>query len=480
MVQSNVMHPRVTRWRSVASRGAGASGAVSLPGRLVAIHPATLLGAVWLFALGFWLIAPQSVIDESATGHRTESMRALAYFAACMAAFVLTAVVAGMVLGAGRRPRQEPARTEDRRTGALRRAAAIISLTAIGGGALWFLRASLLVGSPVALLTEYTSAGSGVRLKDEVVNPAELAPFTTMVHLSAGAAALLVYIRQTHGWRTTERLLFLGVVVVTILRATLFAERLAAMAVVSAGVVAYVFCTPRLDAARVLRWTLLAAAAFWLAWATGEFFRSWRDTRAPGESTAFTAGNFLSSWSYSSVRLGAYAYTAIDNGIIIVDQWPTQVFPRETSPPLASAGFPNVGVDPPNLFDSTLDPQFTGTTLFGSFYMDAREFGIVLAALFGLFFGLAWKAAALGSPPGIVLYAATVQVILDSYRMNYLLNSPGLVAIGGAAVVFVMLHFPTPTERLRAAAIARTAGPRTAGLPPLSLAEPGIEAPRGP
>ena len=417
----------------------------SVPARLLMLHPAVLILAVWAVAVAFWATAPASVVEDSTVaGQRAASGHAIAYFAGCLGAFVLASVLAGVMAKRPASGAGPVAPLDHSPARALRQAALGISMAAVFGGFVWFLRAGMLVGGPIELLRAY-GGGSGVALKLEVVGPAQLAPVTTMVHLSPAAVGALLYYRQTRGWQRTERLLFAGLIAVTVVRATLFAERLAAMAVVSAGIVTVVICAQQLDGRRFLRWVVIGACVSWVAWTTGEFFRSFRDTRPPGQSTAFTPANYLSSWSYSSNRLGAYVFSAIDNGIIIVEEWPTQVFPRQTSGTLVAMGVPAAGTDAPDLFNSSLDPEFTGKTLFGSFFMDARDFGILLAALFGAFFGFAWRAAARGSVAGIVMYAATVQVVLDSYRMNYLLGTAGLVAIFGALTILAA----TETDKRR-------------------------------
>jgi len=88
----------------------------------------------------------------------------------------------------------------------------------------------------------------------------------------------------------------------------------------------------------------------------------------------------------------------------------------------------------------------------GAFYLDAREAAIVLALAYGIIFGLAWRAAALGSPAGIVLYAALSHVLLDSYRSAYLFDLQGVAGFAALALLLLFTSQRQLPERAAAGA----------------------------
>ena len=412
------------------------SEAVVHPGRrarIVAIHPAVLLVGVWAFAVPAWYFASANVLDASISGERAGSDHAFLFFSGCLAAFAAGALLAGLAWP-GRKPRGLVA-AEYPGMGLVAIASSGLVLV---GGAVWLLRIVIAVGSPRTLLDLFLSGYSVADLKYSVFIPAQLPPVTTLVHLAPAAASMLLVQRKLAGWKRTHWILMLGLVGLAIVRTLVLAERFAGLGLIASVCITLLLTADRLQPKRVLVVSVSAAALLWFAWSAGEFSRSWMDSR-DGDSTRFTASNFRASLSYSQDRLGAYLFTAINNGLIIVDKSPGQQFPANFAPVLARAGVPGLTgeIGAGDLYTNELSREFTGESMPGKFYLDARDLGIILAAVYGVIFGLAWRAASLASPAGIVLYAALSHVLIDSYRSAYLFDLQGVAGFAAAALVLI-------------------------------------------
>ncbi len=414
--------------------------------RRLALHPAVIFAAVWVVAVPAWAFASPDVLAGSISGARATSIRAFLFFAGCIVAFIGGAVFSGALPG-GRQSRP-PEHTGE----GLVIAARLIAAAAVLGGGLWLFRSSMRVGGPANLLHLFLTGYSIADLKVLVYTPSQFPPFTTMVHLSPAAASLLLYLRSQRGWHRVDRLLFIAVVAVGCFRGLLMAERLAMLGVLSAVVVTLLFTTRNLKPSRVALYAAGGIGLVWFVWSAGEFSRSWIDSGA-GDSSGITLSNFVSSLSYSQTRLGQYLFTAINNGVIIVNEWPGQSFPANFAPPLNSLGLPGLdgGAGAQDLYRSALSREFTGESMPGAFYLDAREFGFALALVYGVFFGLAWRSAVRLSPAGIVLYASTVMIILDSYRSAYLFSTQGIAGMAAAGLVYAALHAPARRAARRGA-----------------------------
>lgn len=413
----------------------------------VATHPVLALAVVWAVAVPAWALAGESVLEASIAGERASSVRAFLYFLGCLVGFAAGALIAGLAWPRGT---AQPLTLE--RYPGLPFAARAMALATLAGGIIWLARISLLVGSPFTVLELFLSGASVADLKSTVFIPAQLPPFTTLVHLTPAAASLLLVHRRVTGWGRLEWALMAGLVTLAGVRTFLMAERLAGLGLLTAICVTLLFTADRIAAKRVI--TTAAASLFilWFAWSAGEFSRSWMDSR-DGESARFTLANFRASLSYSQERLGAYLFTAVNNGVIIVDEWPGQSFPANFVPLLGRAG---VGgeVGASDLYNSDLSREFTGESMPGRFYLDAREYGVVLAAVYGVVFGLAWRAATLRSVAGIVLHAALFHVLLDSYRSAYLFDLQGAAAFAGAGIALLASARPHARSRTRQAPLA--------------------------
>lgn len=417
--------------------------------RMAMIHPAVILGGVWAMALPAWCFASDTVLAASISGQRAGSVRAFLFFGGCLAAFALGSLLAGMAWP-GRAPRKLVATEHP----GMNLVAVVCAVGVLAGGGIWLLRIVMAVGSPMVLLDLFLSGHSVADLKYSVFIPAQLPPFTTLVHLAPAAASMLLVQRKLGGWTRIHWLLMLGLVALAVVRTLVLAERFAGLGLMASVCITLLLTTEHLRPKRVVMVSASVAALLWFAWSAGEFSRSWMDSR-DGDSTRFTVSNFRASLSYSQDRLGAYLFTAINNGIIIVDEWPNQEFPANFAPVLARAGVPGLTgkVGAGDLYTNELSREFTGESMPGKFYLDARELGIILALAYGVVFGLAWRAAALASPAGIVLYAAIAHVLVDSYRSAYLFDLQGAAGFAGAALV--LLGASRLSSRRQAASLAR-------------------------
>lgn len=403
-------------------------------GRL--IHPVTVMAAVWAVAVPAWAFAGDQVLAASITGERAGSVHAFLYFAGCLAGFAVGALLGGIAW-----PRRRPAGIDPSNWPGMNGVAIACTLVVLFGGLVWLVRITQAAGSPLALVDLFVSGRSVINLKSEFYTPAELPPITTLVHLAPAAASMLLIQRRIRGWDRLHWLLMAGLVALSAVRTLVLAERLAGLAMLAAILTTLLLTSRQVPRRKVAVVSLASVGLLWLAWSAGEFARSWMDTR-DGNDKNLTLSNFVESMSYSQERLGAYLFTAINNGVIIVENWPGQEFPANFAPVLARAGVGSGQGGAGDLYNSELSREFTGESMPGRFYLDARDFGIALTVVYGLVFGLAWRAATLGSAAGIVLYASILPILLDSYRSAYLFDLPGVAGFGAAGAVLLASRLP--------------------------------------
>jgi hypothetical protein len=425
--------------------------------RFILLHPAVIMGAVWAVVVPAWWLAPDDVLATSISGDRAGSLRAGVFFSACLLMFIVGSVASGMLF----QSRAFRLVTAGTKAGGIGTAATVIAGLTLFGGIVWILRIALVVGGLPALMNVFLAGDSVAQLKSQVYTPAQLPPITTMVHLAPAAASiLLIHRRLSGGWSRFHLILFIGVLGITAIRTLALAERLAGLGVLSAIVLTLLLTSDALKVRRLLLAGIVSLGLLWFAWSAGEFSRSWMDSR-DGAEAEVSFENFKSSLSYSQMRLQAYLFTAINNGVIIVDEWPGQEFPSHFAP--ASGRVPGVASSSrvSDLYDARhLNREFTGLSMPGTFYLDAREMGVVLALMYGLIFGLVWRAASLGSIAGTMLYASIVQVLLDSYRSAYLFDIQGIAAF---AAVLAVLLLASPAPRKVSGGTAIKLGQRAAG-----------------
>ena len=414
-------------------RGAKPGG---LSPRLLLLHPAVIVATIWAIAAIAWYSAPEDVLATAVSGERAGSLRGAAFIAGVTAAVMAGSVAVSLGLRARTLPEPSP---EQRRRFA--QVATIVAVAAVAGGLVWLARITSLAGGPLGLWSLFSSGRSVVELKATVYTPAELPPLTTLVHLSPAAASMLLLRRRFEGWTSTSAFLLAALVLIAGVRTIVLAERLAGLGLLAAIAVTLILTAPQLPLRRIALWGAAGVAAVWVAWSAGEFSRSWIYSR-PGSSGEVSLANFTSSLSYSQTRLHAYLFTAINNGLIIIDEWERQEFPANFAPALGRAGLPGLpdGSASRRLYESDLSAEFTGESLSGKLFLDARELGVVLALAYGVAFGLAWRAAVAGSPAGVVLYAGLSIVLIDSYRTALLLDLQGLSAMAAAAMALVAWH----------------------------------------
>ena len=391
-------------------------------------HPSILALAVWAVAWAVWALASEEVLAASRVDSRAGSAAGFWVFATCVAALVAGGLAGSLLWPAGGRRQME--------TTSLTPLSRLLAAGTLFGGAVWLVRILVRVGGPGALLDLFLGGQSVADLKFAVFTPAQLPPITTMVHFAPAAASLLLVQRRAAGWTRLDVFLFVGLLALGGFRTLVLAERLAALGLGTSVAITWVFTAPAVSTRRLLAYAAAGAAALWFAWSAGEFSRSWLDSEGAG-SNPVSVSEFRESLDYSQTRLGAYVFTAVNNGLIIVDESPGQSFPANFVPAAGRLGLlerTNTNVD---LYESQLNREFTGESMPGQFYRDVRELAFVLALVCGLVFGIAWRLAWLNSAGGIVLYASTAQVLVDSYRSAYLFDIQGLA--GFAAFGLVLL-----------------------------------------
>jgi len=291
-------------------------------------------------------------------------------------------------------------------------------------------------GLSFGLLRDALSGSNGAiwNLKTTVLEP--VSGVTSWTQLGVILGPLLILKTRLTGKNQTR--LFISLLVVTLLRAIFFSERLALVEVIVATSVAYIFTAPKLPNFLLKPWKFLAV---WLS-------------AAAGYVTFFAATEFIRSWTFYSVvtqknifefsydRIIAYYATALNNGALYIRTNGLSWDPFA----LLQGNFGIAGLQEfivsssqgsasrfTNALWSSSDPEFSNVS---GIFITTSSLGILGSWLFWLLIAAAiiavFRMSTAGSLTAIVLYSVTAVGILELDRLFYFGQSriiPELIAI---------------------------------------------------
>ncbi len=294
--------------------------------------------------------------------------------------------------------------------------------------------------------------GERDNLRDEL---STLPGVTTLTQCGI-AFVVLVTVKRFSGGEGAARWERAGVVLVillAVLRAFLWSERLAVIEVlVPMGVTAAAFYRFRSAQGSRLATVLpiVGPILLYFVFTGTEYFRSWR----------FYQDYYDSIWQFTYERLMTYYAVATNSGIGLLEEsrnWPQYtgrfVFDWAwTMPKLGHILNDTLG-NVRNDFDSFLrgygDLEFNNPSGLFPIVYDIGYFGSAMYFfLVGLAVGLARRSFALKRPFGVVFYPFCVLFILELLRFNYLASSRFVPAAGSLAVA-LFLHYQLQSSRKR-------------------------------
>lgn len=281
-------------------------------------------------------------------------------------------------------------------------------------------------------------------------------PGVTTLTQCGAAYVVLVTIKRFagNGAAPWERIGVFVVIALAVMRAFLWAERLAVLEVLVPYVVTvaafYRFRT--LPAARVATLLpLVAPVLLFFAFAGTEYFRSWR----------FYQDYYDSIWQFSFERLMTYYAVASNSGLGLLEEsldWPSYTgrFVFEWA-----YTFPKVGRVLIDAFgDSRLDfnrfllaygqVEFNNPSGIFPIVYDVGYFGSALYFFVaGLLIGIARLSYARKQPFGLMFYPFCLLFILELLRFNYLAASRFVPIAGSLLVALYLLHLLPGRRRMR-------------------------------
>lgn len=225
-----------------------------------------------------------------------------------------------------------------------------------------------------------------------------------------------------------EHIGFALVILLAVLRAFAWAERLAVLELMVCWVIARLAYLP-IGSPRTWRIASAAPAVapvlVYLAFTASEYFRSWE----------YYMDQYDSVWRFTFDRLLTYYATAINNGVGILHDltaWPYfeggYLFKwLNRMPVLAPLFEAAIGSSRPidnDWLERFARPEFNSPTAYFRIVMDLGFFGaIVFLLLVGWLIGRAWLGFRLGWRYGLLTYPMWVLFLLESIRYSYLSES---------------------------------------------------------
>ncbi|WP_156373290.1 oligosaccharide repeat unit polymerase [Pseudorhodoferax sp. Leaf267] len=225
-----------------------------------------------------------------------------------------------------------------------------------------------------------------------------------------------------------ERVGFWLVMLLAVLRAFAWAERLAVLELLVCWVVARLAYLP-IHSASGWRMASVAPAfapvAVYLAFTASEYFRSWE----------YYVDQYDSIWGFTLDRLLTYYATAVNNGVgLLADLtgWPFfeggYLFKwLHRTPVLGDLFTASLGNTRPidnDWLARFARPEFNSPSAYFRFVLDVGFLGSVLfVLLLGWLIGRAWIGFRLGYRSGLLTYPMWVLFLLESIRYNYLAES---------------------------------------------------------
>ena len=406
-------------------------------GRL--LHPAALFGAVWSVGLGAWLLASPEWFLEIAAAEKHVSATAMAYFVACLGAFLFGVAIGPALLRADEVPaRVKPSDLTGEDLALLQRRTKI--WFAVGGACAIYLLAAgtLRFGGPGALASYLSGGGSLEFLAQNYFEPSRKPGLTVWIHALVAVGPLTTVASALARERSTSRrfaaLNVLGLVAVALVSIA-FAERLITFGYVVASLVAWIGIrswSPRAHTSRLggRVWLRVSLVGFLVVglWIAGEYSRTYLATRT--SEAPVSLGDIAASVPLAAERFLAYVATSLNNGMYAVDNAEERGLILNTasvvvtSSGLERPGAPIVGaaLEQRDALLWQIFPYHTPLTTFsmpGDVFQDIGWVGPFLIFWFGVAAGCIYARFRRGELWALLIYPLVVAGILDSYRLLY-------------------------------------------------------------
>lgn len=320
-------------------------------------------------------------------------------------------------------------------------------------GAAWFLGLVTLFAylywfrqilfSPATLFGVLT--GSIVMGRDQI---AATAGVSSLANFMPAFFSLVSYLLATDPKKVSMRLrvLVVTLVVLTIFRVFVWAERLALIEL-SVAVAVPVLCA--LISRNPNRWRKIALFLPFFAlpvlifyFGLAEYFRSWQSDFYRGK---------LPFWEFVLGRFGSYYYTSLNNGVGLLETqaWPTYQFENvlmflHKAPWLVGAVFRYyMELNGPSLsifLNRYADLEFNNPS---GIYAVIFDLGVPLALVYfsviAFFSGVMYRSLLAGQARGVLLYPMCFVMLLEIYRYPYFGTSRAFTTIIGVLVALYLL-----------------------------------------
>ncbi|CAN5448326.1 hypothetical protein BH10ACT2_BH10ACT2_20980 [soil metagenome] len=319
------------------------------------------------------------------------------------------------------------------------RASQLLLQIGIAAYLIWFVIGVMRGLAPGEALSALSGSRGGISLlKDRYLRP--IAGVTTFIQLTPPGAALALYSRRIQGhWSPQLRRLFVAALLCTIVRAFLYAERLALLEVmvplllIYSATAAESKSSPNLGRRTLLR-QAVGAVAVSTIYPIQEYYRSW---------LPYYRGTYDGSFSsYIWARLAGYYITAVNNSSVtihLVDPSPGRVILRSAYefPIVGSMLFPSGDrTSMSSVLGTYANPEFNNPGGLLALYADIGKFAFVPVFVTGLLIGHVYGRVVTGGGPIIVVYGTLIIAMLEMSRIPYLALPRGLIPIVSAVVAF--------------------------------------------
>jgi oligosaccharide repeat unit polymerase len=421
--------------------------------RLAALFsPLTLTLLLYGPLLLLYAVSSSSVFRTEFGSRKALSTTGFLFFAFALVVFAVGAHMGARAAPTARRPDPDLSPSRRRSLAVLLEAALIASL---GAYAVWFARGILNAGGVAELFEIWRTDPH--RVKAEIMTT--VPGVTTMTQLAVAAVPLVIAF-GLYRRGSALRILVVTLVVLAVARAVLFNERLALIELVVP--IVYLVAAPRrLTVPRVALFAAAFAASALTLFAVTELRRTYVYT------DDFSAAR-------ASTRFLGYYLTSINNGMVVVDEYPARtpfyasgemlwLFPglrdlRLDHLPVVgnvSLAYSDLaGVDPerfwPRAFATQgLDYEFNVFTAPGYLAADFGWAALIAVLLLGILSGRLYRQAE-RSPFHRAFYAVWLVGLLELMRILYVANVrvfPAYLVLGAA---YLVVRRSAPATRRRA------------------------------
>lgn len=317
----------------------------------------------------------------------------------------------------------------------------ILGLVTLFAYLYWFRQ---ILFSPATLFGVLT--GSIFMGRDQI---AATAGVSSLANFMPAFFSLISYLLATKPERVSVRLRILAatLVVLTIFRVFVWAERLAlielAVAVSVPVLCAFISKNPGRWRRVALILPLIALPLLILYFGVAEYFRSWQSDFYRGK---------MPFWEFVLGRFGSYYYTSLNNGVGLLETqaWPTYQYENvlmflHKAPWLVGAIFRYyMELDGPALslfLNRYADLEFNNPSGIYSVIFDVGvPWALIYFSLIGFFSGVMYRSLLAGQARGVLLYPMCFVMLLEVYRYPYFGTSRAFTTTIGVALALFLLR----------------------------------------